>query len=388
MTAAHSTLQILADQNIPAVEHYAGPSACVTRFSGRELSAQQLAGIDVLLVRSVTRVNAQLLEGCALSFVGTATSGVDHIDQQYLQRRGIGFSHAPGSNANSVVEYVLAAMAASGDHLEQTLAGSPVGIVGYGVIGRAVAARLQALNVPCRVYDPWLERSDIEHASSLSGVLECGVITLHAELTHEAPWPSYHLLAEAELAEISADSLLINASRGPVVDNAALSRLLATGGGPRVVLDVWEGEPQISSTLLGQVQLGTPHIAGYSLDGKLLATQMLVHAMNQHLGRPAVEAGSAAGPAPLLQVPQGSRGAALLRALLAQRYDIHRDDAALRGATVGVSAAQAAADFDLLRRNYPVRRELQGSSPAPGNLDPQAGQLLAALGCVGGALEQ
>lgn len=375
------TVHILADENIPAVEHYAGASATVTRFSGRRLSRAQLAGVDALLVRSVTRVDAQVLADTELQFVGTATSGFDHIDRDYLQQHGIGFSYAPGSNANSVVEYVLAAIAASGDHLERILSGTPVGIAGYGVIGKAVAARLRALGVQCRVYDPWLDIAGIEGATSLSGVLQCGVITLHAELTRKHPWPSYHLLAAAELAEISADSLLINASRGEVVDNAALSTLLARGAAPDVILDVWEGEPQIDATLLRQVQLGTPHIAGYSLDGKLLATRMLLRAMAGHLKIPLDDPGSAAGTAPVLRVPDGASEAGLLRAVVAQRYDIHSDDTDLRAATLGANPAVAASAFDQLRRNYPERREILGSRLAPGKLCAGAQDLLHALGC-------
>jgi len=317
-------------------------------------------------------------------YVGTATSGFDHIDRDYLKRRRIGFSYAPGSNANSVVEYVLAAIAASGDHLERILSGTAVGIVGYGVIGKAVAACLRALGVQYRVYDPWLDIAGIERATSLSGILECGVITLHAELTREEPWPSYHLLAEAELAQIPADSLLINASRGEVVDNAALSVLLAGGGGPKVILDVWEGEPQIDSALLGQVRLGTPHIAGYSLDGKLLATRMLVDAMAAHLHLPLDDPGSAAAAAPALRVPDGASGAALLRAIVAQRYDIHTDDTDLRAATLGATPTAAALAFDQLRRNYRERREILGSHLVPGRLASGARELLSALGCETG----
>jgi len=382
-----AAVHILADENIPAVEHYAGASATVTRFSGRRLSRAQLAGVDALLVRSVTRVDAQLLADTEVQFVGTATSGFDHIDRDYLQQHGIGFSYAPGSNANSVVEYVLAAIAASGDQLERILSGAPVGIAGYGVIGKAVAARLRALGVQCQVYDPWLDIAGIEDATSLSGVLQCGVITLHAELTRKHPWPSYHLLAAAELAEISVDSLLINASRGEVVDNAALSALLARGGAPDVILDVWEGEPQIDATLLRQVQLGTPHIAGYSLDGKLLATRMLIDAMAGDLRIPAVKVESAAGPAPVLLVPDGASGAELLRAVVAQRYDIRTDDTNLRAATLGANPTAAASAFDQLRRNYPERREILGSPLAPGKLSAAAQELLHALGCEPGDRE-
>lgn len=376
------TLRILADENIPAVAHYAGSLATVQRFSGRTLRPEQLAGVDALLVRSVTRVDAQLLEQSDVRFVGTATSGVDHIDRDYLRLGGISFAHAPGSNANSVVEYVLAAIAGVKDHLERVLAGAPIGIVGYGVIGRAVAARLQALNLNYLVYDPWLGPGMIDRPADLPDILRCAVITLHAELTLQHPWPSHHLLDAAGLAQVPPDSLLVNASRGPVVDNVALSALLRSGGGPDVVLDVWEGEPGISQALLRQVQFGTPHIAGYSLDGKLLATRMLIEAMALALDLPWQNPGSATGEAPPLQPGEHGSDAALLRHILSQRYDIAVDDAALRAVALDPDPRAAAAAFDQLRRHYPERREVLGSRVAPGALSASAERLLVGLGCA------
>jgi len=377
------SLRILADENIPAVEHYAAGLGTVRRFSGRALQAAQLADVDVLLIRSVTRVDATLLASCpGLRFVGTATSGFDHVDRVLLRERGIGFAHAPGSNANSVVEYVLAAIAAVGDHLERILSGTPVGIIGCGVIGTAVAARLDALGVDYRMYDPWLPPGALGRPAELPAVLECGVITLHAELTQRQPWPSYHLLDGDSLAGIPSSSLLINASRGAVVDNAALGQVLAAAGSPEVVLDVWEGEPAIDPALLRRVVLGTPHIAGYSLDGKLLATRMLVAAMATELALPWDDPGSAAGAPPALLVPAACSDAELLRAILAQRYDIRADDHALRAATMGVGQEAAASGFDRLRRNYPDRREVLASPVAAGRLSAPARRLLQALGCA------
>lgn len=381
------TLRILADENIPAVEHYAGDLGTVARFSGRALRPEQLEGVDVLLVRSVTRVDAQLLDNSAVRFVGTATSGVDHIDRDYLQERGIGFRHAPGSNANSVVEYVLAAIAGVADHLERVLAGAPVGIVGYGVIGRAVTSRLRALDINYLVYDPWLDHAVIDRPAGLAEVLGCAVVTLHAELTDRKPWPSRHLLDEAALGRLAPDGLLVNASRGPIVDNRALLALLARGNGPDTVLDVWEGEPSISHDLLRRVRFGTPHIAGYSLDGKLLATRMLVQGMAGELGLNWLDPGSAAATPPPLQLAPQQGGAALVRTVLSQRYDIAADDAALRATTLGADATAAAAGFDRLRREYPERREILGSvvsAQPPGALEQG---LLVGLGCLAGSAQ-
>lgn len=375
------SLQILADENIPAVESYMGSTGQVRRFTGRSLRPEQLAGVDVLLVRSVTRVDEALLGNSPVSFVGTATSGVDHIDQDYLRRRGTGFAYAPGSNANSVVEYILAAIAAVGDRLERLLAGGCVGIVGHGVIGKAVAARLQALAIRYCVYDPWLEQSVIPNGAGLDDILACDVITLHPELTRARPWPSYHLLNDAALRQLDRDCLLLNASRGAVADNEALLRTLARGSSLEVVLDVWEGEPAISHALLEQVILGTPHIAGYSLDGKLLATHMLCEAMTAHCN---VQWQSPAGVATALEpliVPADLAGADLLRFLLSARYDINRDDKALRALTLGRDLPAATVAFDSLRREYPERRELAGSTVQATGASAAAVELIKSLGC-------
>ncbi len=376
------SLLILADENILAVEQYFAAGVTVRRVGGRKLRRSHLDGVDVLLVRSVTQVNEALLHDTPVKFVGTATSGVDHIDQDYLLQQGIGFAHAPGSNANSVVEYVLAAIAAVPDKLEQLLAGGTVGIVGYGVIGSAMAARLRALGIHCRVYDPWLDESVISNPASLPRVLACDVVSLHCELTRRQPWPSFHLLGEAELACLRHDGLFINASRGPVVDNQALLALLEAGRGPVTVLDVWEGEPQIPHVLLNKVTLGSAHIAGYSLDGKLLATRMLCDAAALQLGLDLPDQGSPAAESEMLTVPDALAGAALMRHLLEARYDIRRDDVLLRGATLGVDTAQAGVNFDLLRKQYRDRRELLGST-VQGDFQSQDDiELMQALGCV------
>ena len=360
-SSSTSSLSILADSNIPAVEHFAGSNISVQRFEGRALSPAQLKDVNVLLVRSVTTVDETLLKDANLAFVGTATSGFEHIDRDYLQRRGIGFAYAPGSNANSVVEYVIAAIANVGEHLERLTAGEDLGIIGYGVIGKALATRMSALGVSCRFYDPWLPPSDLKHAASLDDVLACSVISVHAELTTQQPWPSQHLLSERELNAISRESLLINASRGAVIDNQALKRRLQEQSSPSVVLDVWEGEPAIDGELLQHVKLGTPHIAGYSTDGKLLGTKMLLQALKKCLGQPWIDPGKPITDPPLLALRDDLSKAATVRSLIQQRYDIRQDDGELREATLGKASDKAARSFDQLRRRYPERRELLGS---------------------------
>lgn len=374
------TLRIVVDENIPAAAHFFGSLGEVELVNGRQLCAAQLRGVDVLLVRSVTRVNAELLAASDIRFVGSATSGVDHVDLRLLEERGISFAHAPGANANSVVEYVLAAIAAIDDQLEQLLAGRRVGIVGFGHIGKALAGRLDALDIDYRVNDPWLAAESIPNHAPLRDVLASQVVTLHPELTLRQPWPSRHLLDSAELADFGEGQLLINASRGEVVNNAALSARLASAGAPAVVLDVWEGEPSIDASLLHRVRIGSAHIAGYSLDGKLLGTRMLREALVAHLGVAAPMPAETPGGEPSQLALRGSCGGAdMIRELMRQRYDILQDDALLRES---MKQSDPAAAFDGLRREYRERRELSGTPVAvPGGCDPLSTALIRGLGC-------
>jgi erythronate-4-phosphate dehydrogenase len=336
----------------------------------------------VLLVRSVTAVNALLLDSTPVSFVGTATSGFNHVDREYLRRKGVSFAHAPGSNANSVVEYVLGAIAAVGDKLEQLFSGGWVGIIGYGNIGKLLAERLSQLGINYRLYDPWLDESQLAHPSSLNEVLQCDVISIHAELTWEKPWSSYHLLGDAELSRLSDTSLLINASRGEVIDTVALEKILGGVLAPTVILDVWEGEPVVRESLLSQAKFASAHIAGYSLDGKLLATRMLKDALLKHLGEPVVaKLSGELDEVPAIKLSGSPEGAALLRALLQHNYRLSEDDRLLRKAVLNHSSTTAALNFDRLRKAYRIRREVWGAEVDVTLQAPADSYILAAMGC-------
>jgi erythronate-4-phosphate dehydrogenase len=374
-----SALNILADRNIFAVTDRFADLGSVRAIDGRSITANDLQDIDVLLVRSVTQVNEALLQGSPVRFVGTATSGFDHVDRDYLTQSSTGFCHAPGSNANSVVEYVFAAIAAIGDKLEALVEGGSLGIIGYGNIGKLLAARCEALGIRYRVYDPWLQSETVTNGTSLDNVLTCDVISIHAELTRRQPWPSFHLLDVEQLATLGEDTLLINAGRGETIDNQALLQLRQRGEGPLSVLDVWEGEPSMLPGLLESVTLGTAHIAGYSLDGKVLATNMLRDAVAEYFQPGCTETSRGPEPAPIIEVPEGLRGPSLLRWALSSRYEIGVDDALLREAAAG-TAVVASMAFDQLRKTYRARRELFGSCLSVAG--PEQKQLLAALGCA------
>ncbi len=375
-------LNILVDENMAGARQYLAPLGSVQLVNGRALTNGDLKKADALLVRSVTNVDKNLLAGTPVKFVGTATSGFDHIDRNYLSQNHIGFAYAPGSNANSVVEYVLGAIAAVDDKLEQLFAGGTVGIIAYGNIGSLLAKRLSALGIAFCVYDPWLEADQIENAATLEEVLACDVVTIHAQLCHTEPWPSFHLFGDFELGQLRPGALLINASRGAVVDNTALEKQLLGGADFVAILDVWESEPVVPETLLSLVRFGSAHIAGYSLDGKLLATSMLSAAMGEHFGNCDASWGKANSESLAPVCLDGSlNGAPLLRALLFQNYHLAEDDRLLRLAVSGKSPANAAKNFDGLRKAYPVRREVYGSviNTTIGSLEDV--KIIEAMGC-------
>lgn len=362
---------------MPGLAGLAGAGVELRPRPGRRIGRADLVDADALLVRSVTPVDARLLAHTAVRFVGSATAGTDHVDIAALRALGVTFAHAAGANANAVVEYVLAVIAVCGDKLQRLFAGGRVGIVGYGNVGRQLAGRLHALGLAWCAYDPWLDPAALRRPGRLEDVCACDVITLHPSLTDAAPYPSRHLFGQRELASTRAGALIINASRGPVLDGAALGAWLAAGLG-RAALDVWETEPEVPEALAAAVDIATPHIAGYSLDARLRGTRRVLEALDRtlgtalarHLGPPRRAA---------LTLPAAGTAADRLRTLLLRVYDPRRDDARLRAALAAAGSERAAA-FDRLRLTYGERRELAGAMVTGG--DAHSRQLARSLGCV------
>lgn len=364
------SLHVVADENIPYVREALRPHGRVQTVAGRSIDAATVREADALLVRSVTRVDAGLLSGSRVRFVGSATIGTDHVDREYLAEAGVGFAHAPGSNAGSVVEYVLAALLTLAARRGVSLRGTTVGVVGCGRIGGRLAARLPGLGVAVLRNDPPLAneagRVGRRHAYvPLRRVLaEADVVTTHVPLTRTGPHPTYHLIGADELKQMRAGAWLVNAARGPVVDNGALLEALR---GPRrlaAVLDVWEEEPAPPPALIEAVDLGTPHVAGYSFDGKVGGTVMLHDAFCRHFGRtPAWDPEAVLAPSredrlDLAPPPADLGETAWLGALVRQMYDVEADDARMRDLAV-LAEAERAARFAKLRKHYPRRRAFE-----------------------------
>ncbi len=373
-------INIVADENIPQVRECFSSLGEVRTLAGRSMAAADVADADILLVRSVTPVNAALLSASRVRFVGTATIGTDHLDIDYLQRMEIGYANAPGSNAQSVVDYVLSALAAEEGLLARLLGGKArVGVVGLGNAGGRLLRRLHALGIDAVGFDPYVDAPDLPQ-NTLEVVLGCEVVCLHTPLTRQGAHPTWHLLDESRIRSLRSAAVLLNAGRGAVIDNQALLRVLEARPDLRVMLDVWESEPAINLDLLQRVTLATPHIAGYSFDGKLAGTHRLLQACCEFLACPLPIHSSSDDPMPIT-VPTGGDAAAALGAALLAVYDPRRDDAALRA---GGDPAAIATHFDQLRKHYPLRREIAGCEVVNWKeLGAGAQRLLAAAGFRG-----
>ncbi|MGB7931847.1 MAG: 4-phosphoerythronate dehydrogenase PdxB [Gammaproteobacteria bacterium] len=376
-------MKIIADENIPAVAQAFGTLGEVTLLPGRMLRSQDVRAADVLLVRSVTHVGRELLHGSRVRFVGSATIGFDHVDLDYLQSRSIGFATAPGSNATSAAEYVVSALLALGEREGFSLARRTIGIVGCGNVGSRVRDRLAALGCDCLINDPPLrERGGHDAFVGLDDILQADIISVHVPLERSGRHPTRHLFDESFLQRMKPNAVLINTSRGAVVDNAALDALLARRRDLCVALDVWEGEPAIDMRLLEKVTLGTAHIAGYSLDGKLRGTEMIYRAACDYLGcAPRWDAAAvlpAANTLDLRGLPGGD-DLERLRAAVFNAYDIRADDERLRE-LLRLPPAERPAGFDRLRKEYPVRREFAATTVI---VDADAGRLCGLLRGIG-----
>jgi len=356
-------LRLLADANIPYVEAAFGRFGPVRTLPGREITRDALADVDGLLVRSVTPVDAALLDGTPVRFVGTATAGVDHVDVAALEARGIAFASAPGSNAASVADYVIAALLAVAADRGEALAGKTLGVVGVGEVGGRLVPRARALGLRALPCDPPRAAAGLaDHEyHGLGGVLaEADVVTLHTPLTRpgESPWPTLSLLDTDAVGRMRPDAWLVNAARGRVLTAEAARALAASRP---VVLDVWPNEPEPDPALVGAVALATPHVAGYAADAKTRGTAMIAAALAEWAG---ADPWTPPEPAPIvleapsLPITTPVDRTRWLDALARRAYDVRTDDARFRAALEGTTGGARAAAFATLRGDYPLRREM------------------------------
>lgn len=367
-------MKIVIDENMPYAEQLFSQLGHVITKPGRELTADDLIDVDALMIRSVTKVNEALISKAdKLKFVGTATAGMDHVNQDLLKERGIFFTAAPGCNKVGVAEYVLSCLAVLSQQQGFSIFDKTIGIVGAGQVGSYLAQCLEGLGIRYLLNDPIKQQQgDSRPFTDLDTLLtQSDVITFHTPITTDGEWPTHHLVNEKRLSEFRPDQILINAARGPVVDNQALKTRLQKQDGFTAILDVFEHEPEVDLELLEHLAFATPHIAGYGLEGKARGTTMIYNRYCEFLKLK--EEVSAASLLPVAPVPyvklNQAWDEATLHNLIQLIYDVRKDDALFRR-KIGQAGA-----FDAMRKGYWDRREYSAITLAGGsacNLEPLA----------------
>lgn len=369
--------------------------ACV--LEGRSISPADVRDAEVLALRSTTKVDRALLEGSQVRFVGTATIGTDHLDVDYLAQAGIKWCFAPGCNANSVSEYIAAALLNLGERHGFSLEGKTMGVIGVGHVGSRVVGKALALGMNVLMNDPPRERLAQDGKSTgpanlcpVSGFVsldrllaEADIITVHVPLTKSGPDKTLHLADEAFFSKARKGLIFLNAARGAVVDTQALLKALANGRVSHAVLDTWEGEPVCPLDMLGRSDIGTPHIAGHSFEGRVMGTVMVYREACRFLGVPdswSYEALLPPAVVPRLEVDaRGRSDQVILHEVVRQVYDIEADDQRFRKTMIEDAAVRAKV-FDRLRKDYPMRREFRYTTVSLKNASDVLKQKFALLG--------
>lgn len=352
-------MNIVADENIPLLNEFFAGFGNITRLNGRTISNADLTQADVLLVRSVTQVTAELLKNTPVKFVGTCTIGTDHIDLNYLQANHVNFASAPGCNARSVADYVISSLLVLTENRAQSLQKLTVAVVGVGNVGSQVRQQLLELGVNVIGVDPFKTEAEVGSLVSLEHALkQADVVCVHTPLTTTGSHPTLHLIGEKQLKQMKMNACLLNAGRGPVVDNNALLVHLKSHKSFVAILDVWESEPAPNLELLDRCLIATPHIAGYSLDGKMRGTEMVYQALCQHLQQtPNKTLADFAPEQSVLNIELSASLPASEQFALKRRavYDVRNDDGRMRYAMH--HSDNLSKTFDKLRKNYPLRRD-------------------------------
>lgn len=370
-------MKVVVDDKIPALKGVLDPYADVLYKEGKAISKEDLVDADALIVRTRTLCNKDLLEGTSVRMVATATIGTDHMDLAWLEQKGIHWCNAPGCNSGSVKQYiasVLAHLILDGTVPSETT----LGIVGVGMVGSKIESLAKALGFKVLLNDPpRARREGADKFCSLNYLLSnSDIVTFHTPLIRQGEDATFHLMDESKLALLKKGAVVINSSRGEVCETRAMLKGLDNGQISRLVLDVWENEPNIDSKLHNKVWIGTPHIAGYSVDGKSNGSTMTIHAIAREFGLPLQDWQPTSLPVPdypFIHLDNNSEPAYLTAAkAILRTYDILEDDKRLR---------EDPEDFEKQRGSYPVRREFHIWEITPSRATrPETIEMLMALG--------
>lgn len=332
-------LRIIIERNIPFIEGILDNLAQVEYLTADKIDADAMRNADALICRTRTRCDASLLNGSQCSFIATATIGTDHIDLDYCQRRGIAIANAPGCNAPAVAQYVFASLA---QVINRPISDYTIGIVGVGHVGKIIEQWSRKLGMQVLLCDP--PRAEIECSNNFVSLDEiarnCDIITFHTPLINNGKYPTHHICSDSFLNNVSRKPIIVNCARGGIFDTQAVINALDAGKIAKVIVDCWEGEPQLNPTLLEKAIIATPHIAGYSREGKVRATAMVLNALAKHfnLTIPNVAQGIAPGAAKNISLQS-----------ITDSYNPLIDTLALKSTPN---------NFEALRNNYNYRNEV------------------------------
>lgn len=347
-------MKIVVDDKIPYLRGVLEPFADVVYVNGRTIERNLVRDADALLIRTRTKCNEELLKGTSVKFIGTATIGFDHIDTDWCDANGITWRSAPGCNSASVNQYIASTLFNISEKLGFSLAHRAIGVVGVGNVGRKVVHTAEMAGMTVYLCDPPRVRSESACGFiSMEGILrECDIITFHVPLNMRGEDKTYHMIDDSFLSRINKGTIIINTSRGEIADGTALKKAMKAGRLAGFVLDVWENEPDIDPELLSLSLQGTPHIAGYSADGKATGTAMVIRELGKYFdfGLEDWESSKIPGPEfPLIEIDcTDLSNEDIIKRAVMHTYDVREDDKKLRNNP---------AEFEYQRGEYPVRRE-------------------------------
>ncbi|MFO7656080.1 MAG: 4-phosphoerythronate dehydrogenase PdxB [Bacteroidales bacterium] len=347
---------IIADNKIPFLNGALEPFTDVVYAAGKDITNELIRQTDAeaLFIRTRTKCNHELLRETKVSFIATATIGYDHIDTGYCNKNGIYWTNAPGCNSSSVQQYIAATLVTLSGKMGFNLSDKTLGVIGVGNVGSKVVRLAETLNMNVIMNDPPRQRKENNcQMRSLESILkECDIITFHVPLNREGPDITFHMADSSFFEQLRSGTIIINSSRGEVIDSAALKPALKSGKVAAAVLDVWENEPVIDKELMALVSLATPHIAGYSADGKANGTTMIVRALSRYFNLGIDDWMPAEIPVPSKTTihikNRGKSDDAIIHEAIMATYNIIDDDARLRNSVE---------TFEKQRGNYPIRRE-------------------------------
>ena len=370
-------MKIVIDDKIPYIKGALEPFAEVIYLPGKETTPKVVKDADAIITRTRTKCNRNLLEGSAVKFIATATIGFDHIDTDYCKEAGIEWTNAPGCNAESVNQYIASALFSWSMRKRTDLAGKTIGIVGVGQVGSRIANLCRTIGMKVLLNDPPRERAEgTEQFVSFKTIQqEADIITFHVPLNIDGEDATFHMVQEDFLQNLEKTPLLINSCRGEVFDTEAIYNALEANDISEVIIDCWENEPDLDLELLNLAEYGTPHIAGYSKDGKANGTKMSIQAVSRffNLGIDDWEPSGVEVPeSPVINIDGNQRREySILAEVILSTYDIENDDEALR---------EAPHMFEKMRGDYPVRREFASFTVKAKNIEKSTVDKLKELG--------